>query len=112
MSHPSMWVDRGGTLLEWKDYGITKPEDLFKLVGKTCEFKGFTSCSISSQGKFNGDVYRHIYVPQEAYGGYLDGNSEYEHEHEFLLDKNTRTRIVRVEIGKNGEVYTVEEVIV
>lgn len=112
MKHPPLWVVRGCSIDDWNDYGVTKPEDLFNLIGKTCVFKGFTSSSVSSIEDSPREVHRYIYVPEKVKGGYLNSNSEYAHENEFLLDKNTKTHIVKVEIMKNGKVQTVEEVIV
>ena len=51
-----------------------------------------------------------FFVPKKAKGGYIKSVSNYENENEFLLDKGTKTRIMKVE-KRDGKIITYEEVV-
>jgi hypothetical protein len=125
MKHPAMWVSRAGSLMDWATNdnpgGLTLA-DLKKMAksGEVFENKAFLSSSPLEKPTFSlggtNSVCRYIYTPEEASGGYIDSGSHYSSkngstEYEFLLDKKTKTRIMKVE-EKNGVIYTYEEVVV
>ncbi len=125
IKHPDMWVSRAASLMDWagpdKQNGITLDElKAMAKSGEVFENKAFLSTSPSEVPTFSlggsAPVCRRFFVPKKAAGGYIDSISEYGtnkgcHEYEFLLDKKTKTRIMKVE-EVNGVIYTYEEVVV
>jgi hypothetical protein len=125
VKHPDLWVSRACSLMDWATAdnpgGISLAElKAMAKSGETFENKAFLSTSPSEIPTFSlggsSPVCRRFFVPQKATGGYIDSISEYGtkegcHEYEFLLDKKTKTRIMKVE-EVNGVIYTYEEVVV
>ena len=116
MEHPNMWVKRGGSLMDWatKDNmsGATF-EDLQRMQkdGTVFTNASFLSTNPSERITYGSkSVVRHFFVPKKAKGGYIKSVSTHAEELEFLLDKGTKTRIMKIE-QKGGEIITYEEVI-
>ena len=116
MDHPDMWVCRKCTLMDWatKDNpnGVTF-EDLKKMKknGEVFTNAAFLSSTPAEGGTYgDNELVRHFFVPKEAKGGYIKSVSNYKNENEFLLDKGTKTRIMKVE-KKDGKIITYEEVV-
>ena len=117
--HPTMLVERKCSLKDWatpeNKNGATF-ESLQKMAEtrETFEFKAFLSTTPVKGGTYgeDDDTMRHILVPKKAPGGYIKSISEYGHEKEFLLDKKTKTRIIKVEKDKSGIIHVYEEVVV
>jgi hypothetical protein len=116
MEHPNMWVKRGGSLMDWatKDNlsGATF-EDLQRMQkdGTVFTNASFLSTNPSERITYGSkSVVRHFFVPKKAKGGYIKSVSAHAEELEFLLDKGTKTRIMKIE-QKGGEIITYEEVI-
>jgi hypothetical protein len=117
IDHPDMIVNRKCSLMDWATKDNPKGvsfEDLLQMAktGEVFENKAFLSTS-PMQGSTYGDssACRHIYVPKKAVGGYIASVSEYKSEKEFLLDKKTKTRIMKVEKDKKGTIHIYEEVV-
>lgn len=117
IDHPDMIVNRKCSLMDWATKDNPKGvsfEDLLQMAktGEVFENKAFLSTS-PMQGSTYGDssACRHIYVPKKAVGGYIASVSEYKSEKEFLLDKKTKTRIMKVEKDKKGTIHVYEEVV-
>lgn len=116
MKHPPMWVNRGASLMDWatadNPKGITKAQ--LKKMAKSGEVftnDAFLSTNPTDKITYGSEsVIRRFYVPEEASGGYIASGSAYKNEKEFLLDKKTKTRIMKVE-EVNGTIITYEEVI-
>lgn len=116
MDHPDMWVCRKCTLMDWatKDNpnGVTF-EDLKKMKknGEVFTNAAFLSSTPAEGGTYgDNELVRHFFVPKKAKGGYIKSVSNYKNENEFLLDKETKTRIMKVE-KKDGKIITYEEVV-
>lgn len=116
MEHPNMWVKRGGSLMDWatKDNlsGATF-EDLQRMQkdGTVFTNASFLSTNPSERITYGSkSVVRHFFVPKKAKGGYIKSVSAHAEELEFLLDKGTKTRIMKIE-QKGGEIITYEEVV-
>lgn len=116
MEHPDMWVKRGCSLMDWatkeNPNGVTF-EELKKMQehGESFKSKSFLSTSPKDVGaSWSDGVVRNIFVPAKARGGYIDSISCYKGEDEFLLDKETKTRIMKVE-KKGDQIITYEEVV-
>ena len=116
MDHPDMWVCRKCTLMDWatKDNpnGVTF-EDLKKMKknGEVFTNAAFLSSTPAEGGTYgDNELVRHFFVPKKAKGGYIKSVSNYKNENEFLLDKGTKTRIMKVE-KKDGKIITYEEVV-
>lgn len=119
MEHPDMWVCRKCTLMDWatkhNPHGATI-EDLQKMQehGLSFENKAFLSTTPTEGGTYGDQgakaVVRHFFVPEKATGGYIASVSSYKCENEFLLDKGTKTRIMKIE-KQGGKIITYEEVV-
>ena len=116
MEHPDMWVCRKCTLMDWatKDNpnGVTL-DDLKKMKKNGTIFTNaaFLSSTPAEGGTYGDNkIVRHFFVPKKAKGGYIKSVSAYQNENEFLLDKGTKTRIMKVE-KKDGKIVTYEEVV-
>ena len=117
MEHPNMWVKRGGSLKDWATKGNFNGatfEDLQRMQkdGTVFTNASFLSTNPSERVTY-GDksVVRHFFVPKKAKGGYIRDASAHNEELEFLLDKGTKTRIMKVEKDKYGNIVTYEEVV-
>lgn len=117
VKHDNMIVNRKCTLMDWatKDNpgGVTF-EDLQEMSknGTVFENKAFLSATPLKESKYGASgARRNIFVPKKAPGAYIESLTEYPGEHEFLLDKNTKTRIIKVEKDTNGVVHVYEEVV-
>jgi hypothetical protein len=118
LKHPPLLIDRKCSLMDWATAdnpgGVTF-KDLQKMAesGEVFENKAFLSSSVMDGGTYGDDqVVRHMYVPKKAPGGYIKSISNYGHEREFLLDKKTKTRIMKVTKDKSGQIHVYEEVVV
>lgn len=116
MDHPDMWVCRKCTLMDWatknNPNGATF-EDLKKMKkdGEVFTNAVFLSSTPAEGGTYGDkELIRHFFVPKKAKGGYIKSVSSYADENEFLLDKGTKTRIMKVE-KKDGKIITYEEVV-
>ena len=116
MDHPDMWVCRKCTLMDWatknNPNGATF-EDLKKMKkdGEVFTNAAFLSSTPAEGGTYGDkELIRHFFVPKKAKGGYIKSVSSYADENEFLLDKGTKTRIMKVE-KKDGKIITYEEVV-
>ena len=116
VKHPDMIVNRNCSLMDWatadNPNGLTFA-DLQSMAasGKTFTNKAFISATPLEKSVYGSDkARRHIFVPKKANGAFINSLSKYDNENEFLLDKNTKTRIMKVE-EKNGVIYTYEEVV-
>lgn len=116
MDHPDMWVCRKCTLMDWatknNPSGVTF-EDLKKMKknGEVFTNAAFLSSTPAEGGTYgDNELIRHFFVPKKAKGGYIKSVSNYEKENEFLLDKGTKTRIMKVE-KRDGKIITYEEVV-
>lgn len=116
MDHPDMWVCRKCTLMDWatknNPNGVTF-EDLKKMKknGEVFTNAAFLSSTPAEGGTYgDNELVRHFFVPKKAKGGYIKSVSNYENENEFLLDKGTKTRIMKVE-KRDGKIITYEEVV-
>lgn len=67
-------------------------------VGELWEDKGFHSTAIHSDGGFytSARTKFHITVPKGTKGAYVDPNSSHRGEHEVILDKGTKFRVISV----------------
>ena len=75
--------------------------------------EAFLSCtSLMERVYGSNQARRHIYVPKKAPGGFIKNLSEYPHEEEFVLDKKTKTRILKVEKDALGVIHIYEEVVI
>jgi hypothetical protein len=80
--------------------------------GEVFENKAFLSCSpVQGSTYGDGEAVRHIFVPKKAPGAYINGASAFDNEKEFLLDKGSKTRIMKVEKDNNGKIHIYEEVV-
>ena len=122
MKHPDMWVVRKASLKDWANKSNPSAatyEELESMMkaGKVFTNKAFLSTTISDLarssniGYGSNSVCRIIYVPKKASGGYIADKSNYKSEKEFLLDKGTKTRIMKVGKGEDGRIYVYEEVV-
>lgn len=112
-------VYRGTTIEEFKRYGIDTLEDLLSLKGKFLYEKGFTSTSIEESSSFYNKksglgVLRNIEVKYIIPEGSQDGIplikeeiSYATNEMEYLLNKNSLSRVVDVKIEGNNAIITV-----
>lgn len=118
IGHEDIIVNRNCSLMDWatpgNPNGVTFT-DLQKMAktGEVFENKAFLSAtSLEKSAYGNSQARRHIFVPKKANGGFIDSVSEYkDKENEFLLDKNTKTRIIKVEKDNVGTIHVYEEVV-
>lgn len=116
MEHPNMWVFRKCSLKDWSTKDNPDGVTFEALQKMQKEGTVFTNASFLSSTPVDGGTYgdsqlfRHFFVPKEAQGGYIKSSSKYENEKEFLLDKGSKTRIMKVE-KKDGKIITYEEVV-
>ena len=104
----SFMTYRGTTIEEFKKYGINTLEDLISLKGKLLYENGFTSTSIEESSSFynkpNGfGVIRNIEVKYII----KDELSYAKSEMEYLLNRNSLSRVVDVKIEGNNAIITV-----
>lgn len=117
MEHPNMWVKRGGSLKDWatkENFNGATFEALQRMQKEGAVFTNASFLSTNPSERVTyGDqsVVRHFFVPKKAKGGYIRDASAHNEELEFLLDKGTKTRIMKVEKDKNGNIITYEEVV-
>ena len=117
VKHPDIIVNRNCSLMDWATAdnpgGLTF-KDLQDMAasGKVFENKAFISATPLEKSVYgSSEARRHIFVPKKANGAFINSVSEYDHENEFLLDKNTKTRIIKVEKDKSGTIHVYEEVV-
>ena len=115
----SFMTYRGTTIEEFKEYGISTLEDLLSLKGKFLYEKGFTSTSIEESSSFYNKksglgVLRNIEVKYIIPEGSQDGIplikeeiSYATNEMEYLLNKNSLSRVVDVKLEGNNAIITV-----
>lgn len=122
MKHPNMFVVRKCSLKDWankKNKAGATFQDLVKMQKEGTVFtnEAFLSTTINDKARTSkwgygkNELCRLIYVPKKASGGYIASISDHPTELEFLLDKGTKTRIMKVEKGEDGRIYTFEEVV-
>jgi hypothetical protein len=81
-----------------RNFGVNTAEELYGLVGKTVEDKGFTSSSIGGRSAFSGNVEMVIQAPKGvARGSFVDDISRHKGENEMLLAHGTKFKVLRVE---------------
>jgi hypothetical protein len=118
IGHEDIIVNRNCSLMDWatpdNPNGVTF-STLQKMAktGEVFENKAFLSATPLENSVYgNSQARRHIFVPKKANGGFIDSVSKYkDQENEFLLDKNTKTRIIKVEKDKTGTIHVYEEVV-
>jgi hypothetical protein len=118
IDHPDMLVTRKCSLKDWatkeNPEGISF-EDLQQMEknGTVFENQAFLSTTPIKGGTYgaSNSAMRHFFVPKKAPGGYIASISEYDIEKEFLLDKKTKTRIIKVEKDQHGIIHVYEEVV-
>lgn len=116
MDHPDMWVCRKCTLMDWATKNNPNGATFEDLKKMKKDGEVFTNAAFLSSTPVDGGTYgdkeliRHFFVPKKAKGGYIKSVSSYADENEFLLDKGTKTRIMKVE-KKDGKIITYEEVV-
>ncbi len=123
MKHPNMFVVRKAGLMDWANQknprGATY-NDLVAMQKKGTVFtnEAFLSTTMDDNvrkdpaaGYGDKEVCRILYVPKKAVGGYVAPAAWHPDQYEFLLDKGAKTRIMKVEKGKDGRIYTYEEVV-
>lgn len=117
VKHPDIIVNRNCSLMDWATAdnpgGVTfKDLQDMAAIGEVFENKAFISATPLEKSVYgNSQARRHIFVPKKANGAFINSVSEYDHENEFLLDKNTKTRIIKVEKDKSGTIHVYEEVV-
>jgi hypothetical protein len=86
-------------------------------VGEEHTIKQFVSTATIPQSKFSkgadDGIHFKIIVPSGNYGAYIGDNSTMWNEHEFLLRKNLKYRVIEIREGEgfNGQTYMVLEVV-
>jgi hypothetical protein len=86
-----------------KNLGVSSPDEIFSLIGKTVQDKGFTSTSVGGRPAFGGNVLMEIEAPKGvARGIYVDKISLNQGEKEMILARGTRFKVLsaRREGGK------------
>ena len=76
------------------------------VVGEVFKDKGFMSTSIASNSAFDKNISLQILAPKGTEGVYVKEFSQFKHENEFLLQKGTELKIVKVEMGRDDLHYT------
>jgi ADP-ribosyltransferase exoenzyme/Phage Mu protein F like protein len=84
------------------------------LVGMKLEEQSFVSTSIdkavSFDGSFKGKVQMEWRIPAGTVGAYINSISEFDHEHEFLLNKGTKYKVIDA-VEEDGIIKMIVEVI-
>ncbi|WP_121639374.1 ADP-ribosyltransferase [Virgibacillus sp. Bac330] len=84
------------------------------LVGMKLEEQSFVSTSInkavSFDGSFKGKVQMEWRIPMGTVGAYVNSISEFDHEHEFLLNKGTKYKVIDA-FEEDGIIKMIVEVI-
>jgi hypothetical protein len=118
IGHEDIIVNRNCSLMDWATPGNPNGVTFSTLqkmakTGEVFENKAFLSATPLENSVYgNSQARRHIFVPKKATGGFIDSVSAYKDiENEFLLDKNTKTRIIKVEKDKTGTIHVYEEVV-
>lgn len=111
-------VYRGTTIEEFKKYGINTLEDLLELKGKYLYERGFTSTSLDEASSFYNKesgygTVRNIEVKYIIPEGSQDGMplikeelSYSKNQMEYLLNKNSLSRVVDVKLEGNNAIIT------
>lgn len=111
-------VYRGTTIEEFKKYGVSTLEDLLSLKGKYLYEKGFTSTSLDEESSFYNKesgygTVRNIEVkyiiPKGSQDGIplIKGELSYsENQMEYLLNKNSLSRVVDVKVEGTTAIIT------
>ena len=87
-----------GSSPDFLGFKSTPPiEQLQGLVGQSFRDKAFTSTSVSKSGTFGDAIaYKILVPPGKGRGAYVRGISDHKSEKEFLLNKNTHFKVVKV----------------
>lgn len=116
MKHPPIWVKRRASIKDWATPQNLHPTEkqLEEMMnnGTIFENKAFLSSTPHIKGTYgDGFLVRNIFLPEKATAGYIPSTSQYENEKEVLIDKGSKTRIIKIE-KIDGIIHTYEEVVV